>query len=209
MTSVSNIPASMVFFDFDGTITTSDSFIKFIRFVVGDIRFILGMTVLSPMLVAYKLRLIPNYTAKQAVLSYFFKGMSEAQFQTAARDYSLKNIDAILRPKAMAKIAWHKEQEHKIVVVSASIESWLKPWCNQHGLDLIATKLEIKEGIVTGKLLTKNCYGMEKVRRVKERYNLDDYDHIYAYGDSRGDKELLELADEGFYQPFREDSTFC
>ena len=50
---------------------------------------------------------------------------------------------------------------------------------------------------------------MEKVRRVKERYNLDDYDHIYAYGDSRGDKELLELADEGFYQPFREDSTFC
>ena len=209
MTSVSNIPASMVFFDFDGTITTSDSFIKFIRFVVGDIRFILGMTVLSPMLVAYKLRLIPNYTAKQAVLSYFFKGMSEAQFQTAARDYSLENIDAILRPKAMAKIAWHKEQEHKIVVVSASIESWLKPWCNQHGLDLIATKLEIKEGIVTGKLLTKNCYGMEKVRRVKERYNLDDYDHIYAYGDSRGDKELLELADEGFYQPFREDSTFC
>lgn len=209
MTSVSNIPASMVFFDFDGTITTSDSFIKFIRFVVGDIRFILGMTVLSPMLVAYKLRLIPNYTAKQAVLSYFFKGMSEAQFQSTARDYSLKNIDAILRPKAMAKIAWHKEQEHKIVVVSASIESWLKPWCNQHGLDLIATKLEIKEGIVTGKLLTKNCYGMEKVRRVKERYNLDDYDHIYAYGDSRGDKELLELADEGFYQPFREDSTFC
>ena len=161
------------------------------------------------MLVAYKLRLIPNYTAKQAVLSYFFKGMSEAQFQNTARDYSLKNIDAILRPKAMAKIAWHKEQEHKIVVVSASIESWLKPWCNQHGLDLIATKLEIKEGIVTGKLLTKNCYGMEKVRRVKERYNLDDYDHIYAYGDSRGDKELLELADEGFYQPFREDSTFC
>lgn len=209
MTSVSNIPASMVFFDFDGTITTSDSFIKFIRFVVGDIRFILGMTVLSPMLVAYKLRLIPNYTAKQAVLSYFFKGMSEAQFQSTARDYSLKNIDAILRPKAMKKIAWHKEQEHKIVVVSASIESWLKPWCNQHGLDLIATKLEIKEGIVTGKLLTKNCYGMEKVRRVKERYNLDDYDHIYAYGDSRGDKELLELADEGFYQPFREDSTFC
>lgn len=199
----------IAFFDFDGTITTSDSFIKFIRFVVGDIRFILGMTVLSPMLVAYKLRLIPNYTAKQAVLSYFFKGMSEAQFQSTARDYSLKNIDAILRPKAMKKIAWHKEQEHKIVVVSASIESWLKPWCNQHGLDLIATKLEIKEGIVTGKLLTKNCYGMEKVRRVKERYNLDDYDHIYAYGDSRGDKELLELADEGFYQPFREDSTFC
>lgn len=193
---------NIAFFDFDGTITTGDSFMKFIRFVVGDIRFMLGMMLLSPVLVAYKLKLIPNYAAKQRVLSYFFKGMSEAQFQSAARDYSLTNIDTILRPKAMAKIAWHKGQGHKIVLVSASIESWLKPWCDQHGLDLIATKPEIKGGMITGKLFTRNCYGMEKVRRIKEKYNLDDYDYIYAYGDSRGDKELLELADESFYQPF-------
>ena len=191
-------------FDFDGTITTDDSLIKFIRFVVGDTKFILGMTVLSPMLITYKLKLIPNYKAKQMMLSYFFKDMSEEQFQTIAQEYSLKHIDTILRPKAMEKIAWHKEQGHKIVIVSASIVCWLKPWCDKNGLDLIATKLEIKDGIVTGQLLTKNCYGIEKARRVKEKYDLDDYDHIYAYGDSRGDKELLELADESFYKPFRE-----
>ena len=195
---------NIALFDFDGTITTDDSLIKFIRFVVGDTKFILGMTVLSPMLTAYKLKLIPNYKAKQMMLSYFFKGMSEEQFQTIAQEYSLKHIDTILRPKAMEKIVWHKEQGHKIVIVSASIECWLKPWCDKNGLDLIATKLEIKEGIVTGKLLTKNCYGIEKAHRVKEKYNLDDYDYIYAYGDSRGDRELLELADENFYKPFRE-----
>ena len=44
---------------------------------------------------------------------------------------------------------------------------------------------------------------IEKGNRVKEAYNLDDYDRIYAYGDSRGDKELLELADKSFYKPFR------
>lgn len=194
----------LTLFDFDGTITTDDSLIKFIRFVVGDIKFILGMTVLSLMLIAYKLKLIPNYKAKQMMLSYFFKGMSKEQFQTIAQEYSLKHIDTILRPKAMEKIAWHKEQGHKIVIVSASIECWLRPWCDKNSLDLIATKLETKEGIVTGQLLTKNCYGIEKAHRVKEKYNLDDYDHIYAYGDSRGDKELLELADESFYKPFGE-----
>ena len=193
----------LALFDFDGTITTDDSLIKFIRFVIGDARFIMGIAIISPMLVAYKLKLIPNYKAKQYMLSYFFKGLSEEKFMQVANKYSLKHIDTILRPKAMEKIGWHKEQGHKIVIVSASIECWLKPWCDKNNLDLIATKLEIKDSIVTGKFLSKNCYGIEKANRVKAQYNLDDYDHIYAYGDSRGDKELLELADMHFYMPFK------
>ncbi len=196
---------NLALFDFDGTITTDDSLIKFIRFAVGDIRFVTGMATLSPMLTAYKLKFIPNYKAKQYMLSYFSKGMSEEKFIQVAHEYSLKHIDTILRPKAMEKIAWHKEQGHKVVIVSASIECWLKPWCDKNGLELIATKLEIKDGRVTGKLLTKNCYGIEKANRVQEQYNLDDYDYIYAYGDSRGDKELLALSDESHYKPFREE----
>ena len=190
-------------FDFDGTIITDDSLIKFIRFVVGDAKFIWGMILLSPMLTVYKLKLIPNYKAKQWMLSYFFRGMNKQGFLKVAEEYSLNHIDTILRPKAMEKIAWHKEQGHKVVVVSASIECGLKPWCDKNGLDLIATKIEIKDGLVTGKFLSKNCYGREKASRVQEAYNLSEYDHIYAYGDSRGDKELLELADESFYKPFR------
>jgi len=188
--------------DFDGTITTDDSLIKFIRFVVGDVKTMWGMILLSPMLITYKLKLIPNYKAKQWMLSYFFKGVNEQQFLKVAEEYSLKHIDTILRPKAMEKIAWHKEQGHKIVIVSASIECWLKPWCDKNDLDLIATKLEIQDGIVTGKFLTKNCYGIEKANRVQEQYNLSDYDHIYAYGDSRGDTELLELAHTKNFRAF-------
>ena len=193
----------LALFDFDGTITTDDSLIKFIRFVVGDTRFATGMVLLSPMLTAYKLKLIPNYRAKQYMLAYFFKGMPEEKFIRVASEYSLDHIDTILRPEAVKKIAWHKEEGHKIVVVSASIECWLKPWCDRHELELIGTKLEIADGIVTGSFLGKNCYGIEKANRVREQYNLDDYGHIYAYGDSRGDKELLALADEHLYKPFR------
>jgi len=64
---------------------------------------------------------------------------------------------------------------------------------------------KIKNGIVTGKFSTKNYYGIEKANRVQEQYNLDDYDHIYTYDDNRGDKELLELAYEHSYKPFRDD----
>ena len=189
-------------FDFDGTITTEDSLIKFIRYTVGDIKTLWGMIFLSPMLIAYKLKLIPNYKAKQYMLSYFFQGMNEQQFQKVAQEYSLNHIDTILRAKAMEKIAWHKEQGHTVVVVSASIESWLKPWCDKNNIDLIATRLEIENGKLTGKFATKNCYGVEKVNRIKEKYNLEKYSVIYAYGDSSGDKEMLSIANERHYKHF-------
>ena len=195
---------NIALFDFDGTITTDDSLLKFIRFVVGDRNFLLGLVVLSPMLVLYKFKLIPNYKAKQYMLSWFFKGMSKDAFLKVANEYSLVHIDKILRPKAIEKINWHKNQGHKVVVVSASIECWLRPWCEKNGLELIATKLEIKDDIVTGKLLSKNCYGVEKVNRIKEIYNLKDFEYIYSYGDSSGDKQMLELAHEKFYKPFRD-----
>lgn len=193
----------LALFDFDGTITKDDSLLKFIRFVVGDARFVFGLVVLSPILVAYKLKLIPNYKAKQKMLSWFFKGMSKEAFFKVANEYSLVHIDKILRPKAMEKIKWHKAQGHQVVIVSASIDCWLRPWCEKNGLELIATKLEIKDDVVTGKLLTKNCYGVEKVNRIKEVYNLEKYDYIYAYGDSSGDTQMLKLANESFYKPFR------
>jgi phosphoserine phosphatase len=47
-----------------------------------------------------------------------------------------------------------------------------------------------------------NCYGEEKVRRIRASYNLDEFNHIYAYGDSEGDKAMLDLAHEHDYKHF-------
>lgn len=193
----------IAFFDFDGTITNRDSLLGFIRFAVGDIKFILGLVALSPMLILYKLKLIPNYKAKEMMLSYFFKGMDEISFQNRAREYSLNHLDTIVRKEALEKLMWHKSNGHKVVVVSASLENWLKPWCDRYAVELIATRLEIKDKIVTGRFLTKNCHGKQKVLRIKKEYELKDYNYIYAYGDSNGDRDMLCIADEKHYKPFR------
>jgi phosphoserine phosphatase len=59
-------------------------------------------------------------------------------------------------------------------------------------------------GRLTGRFLTKNCYGQEKVRRVTQVLPKRDNYILVAYGDSRGDKELLDYADVRHYKPFRE-----
>jgi phosphatidylglycerophosphatase C len=193
----------LALFDFDGTITKNDSLLKFIRFAVGDIKFIYGLVILSPTLIAFKLKLMPNYEAKEKMLSWFFKEFTKNNFVQIANEYSLNHIDKILRPKAIERLNWHKNKGHNVVVVSASLESWLKPWCDRNNLDLIATQILIENNKVTGKLASNNCHGQEKVNRIKDKYDISSFDYIYAYGDSSGDKEMLELANEKAYKPFR------
>ncbi len=71
------------------------------------------------------------------------------------------------------------------------------------GIHCIATKLEVKNYKITGNYSGNNCSGQEKVRRIKENFNLSDFDLIIAYGDSRGDREMLELADNKNYKLFQ------
>ncbi|OUX36978.1 MAG: hypothetical protein CBE33_04220 [Candidatus Pelagibacter sp. TMED273] len=191
MKNSSNI---LALFDFDGTITNKDSLFDFIIYSKGLLSFIIGIFLLFPFLLLYKLNLLRNDKAKEMVLRYFFKNTSQLNFTKVAEEYSLNRIDKITRTKAIEKLNFHKVNGHKVVIVSASIDSWIRPWCIKNQFDLVATKLEVKNGYLTGNLLTKNCYGPEKVIRIKEIYNLENYKYIYAYGDSRGDNEMLEIA---------------
>ena len=95
------------------------------------------------------------------------------------------------------------------MIVSASIDNWVKPFFenlsnqNNRSILILGTQIEVKDGLLTGRFLTKNCYGQEKVNRIMALYPHRENYHLTAYGDSRGDKELLAFADESHYKPFR------
>lgn len=192
----------IAFFDFDGTITKKDSTIGFIRFFVGDLKFIFGIVFLSPLLILYKLNILSNNYIKKIIVTLFFKGIKKVNFESEAKIYSTQILHRLVRKKALDRLNWHKENGDTIVIVSASINAWLQEWCDINNFALIATELEIVDGKITGRLLPNNCYGPEKVVRILKKYNLSDYDYIYAYGNSRGDYEMLDIADEKHFKPF-------
>jgi HAD superfamily hydrolase (TIGR01490 family) len=194
---------AIALFDFDGTISNKDSMLGFICYAVGYRSFAWGLLRLLPMLLAYVTKRIENHSAKEQLLSYFFKGWTKSHFNTVASRYSLEQLPKMIRAGAAEKITWHQSQGHQVVVVSASIDSWLQCWCDKHRIKLIATRIEIIHGVLTGKLLGQNCHGPEKVKRVKAVYNLSEYDVIYAYGDTSGDSQMLDIADQRYFKPFR------
>jgi len=186
-------------FDFDGTITTKDTLFDFIIFYAGKLQFILGLVILSPILILYKIGIIKNSRAKEIMFSYFFKGKSINDFDKKCQLYADK-INNILNNTTISEIETHTQATHVIIIVSASISNWIKPWAYKNGISkVIGTEIEIKNGIITGRFASPNCYGPEKVNRLKKEYpNRKEY-ILYAYGDSRGDRELLEYADHASF----------
>ena len=192
----------IAFFDFDGTITTKDTLLEFIKFYRGSFQFYLGFLICMPFLVAYKLRIIPNWVAKQKVMQFFFKGETTELFQQRCDEFAATKLPALLRPKALAEIKKLQASGSTVVVVSASAENWICSWATQNALQLMGTRLATRNGKVTGKLDGNNCYGDEKVSRIKEKYDLADYNEIYCYGDTGGDKPMLAIGTKSFYKPF-------
>ena len=190
----------IIAFDFDGTLTTKDTLLVFIRYVHGTKTFVRGFLRYAPLLVLMKLRLYPNYKAKQRVFSYFFKDMPLNLFNRYCEDFAADSRH-LLRFQGIEAIRQAQAEGAEVLIVSASIDNWVQPFFPT--VRVLGTQVEVKDGVLTGRFLTRNCYGQEKVSRILALYpNRSEY-RLTAYGDSRGDKELLAFADEGHYKPFR------
>ena len=179
-------------FDFDGTLTTRDSFIEFVRFTHGNLRCFCGLLLFAPLLVLMKLHLYPNWKVKERIFGYFFKGMPYDKFRHIGIDFAEKKGN-ILNLSTLESLSSHRIQGHSIYVITASMEEWVGPFFE--GIVVLGTKPEVKDnGQLTGKFATKNCYGQEKVHRFLEMEPERDKYLLYAYGDSSGDRELLAFA---------------
>lgn len=211
-------------FDFDGTLTHVDTLLAFIRFACGPVRMLLGFALYAPLLVLMKLKLYPNYKAKQKVFAHFFRGMTLTRFDALCTAFAQQG-EHLLRPAARNFINTVRSEAYAMAIVSASIDNWVRPFAemylqsdnsqdnrqnisqdNKSSLPIIVlgTKVEVDAaGCLTGRFATPNCYGPEKVRRIEAVWpHREQYD-VSAFGDSRGDKEMLAYADQGYFKPFR------
>lgn len=184
-------------FDFDGTIISGESFLAFMRYAVGDLRYYQGVLLLLPWLAGYALGQISNRKVKEKVIGHFLKGRNFEELKKLGHDFAQKHLPEMTKQEMLEKIKWHQDNNHWLVLASASLQIYLEPWAELqdfHGI--CGANLEVdSHGRITGQICGNNVFGQEKLDAVT--LWLDDRAPIltYAYGDSHGDKELLEWAD--------------
>lgn len=190
-------------FDFDGTLTRSDTFLMFLVFQFGSLACLKGIWSNLTILVKYVFHRVSNHEVKQTIFSYFFKGMRIKEFDAACRRFALFKIPDQIKRKAFEKCKWHHQKGHHTVIISASIRNWIEPWAKQYGFKaVIGTEVELNNEILTGRFAGKNCYGPEKVTRLLSDFPERDHYYLYAYGDGKGDREMMEFADFPYYRCF-------
>ncbi len=193
-------------FDFDGTVTYHDSLLPFLIYTYGYFKTYRKLLLKAPTLVGFVLGVIPRQKAKEAIISSFFKGATLETIQQFGKKFATEKLNDIVRPQAKERIKWHQNNGHQCVLISASLDIYLDPWAQALGFkDVICSGLEItNQEKITGRLQGTNCWGPEKIRRLEKICGPKNQYTLYAYGDSRGDKELLEIADHSFFRSLGE-----
>lgn len=186
-------------FDFDGTLTTRDTVVPFLRRFTSVPR-------LAVSLLPHSVDVVP------AVVGRDRDRLRDLATRSVFRDRPLDDVEAEaashgerivrewLRPDTLARLRWHLDHDHRVVIVSASYEHYVRVVARQLGtVAVLATRLDVAGGRCTGALRGPNCRGPEKVRRLDAWLSELSLDRrgvtLYAYGDSSGDRELLAAAD--------------
>lgn len=191
----------LALFDFDGTLTTRDTLMPFLRYYAGTGPFLAGLLRLAPQLAAYTLRVQRNDVTKESVLRHFLRGVDIDQLQRIGVEFAREQVPTLIQPATMERLRAHRARGDVCVLVSASLDVYVAPWAKAQGFDtVLCSSLELDGGSVTGRLLGRNCYGAEKVNRIQTWLAGRKPVNIVAYGDSRGDREMLALANEAYYR---------
>ncbi len=196
-------PQTLALFDLDGTLTRRDTLSDLLLRHFGLRRCLTAGVLLAPWLIGVPGGWVSRDAAKVRVLKTFFGGMDEGEFLAIGKHYAQQHLEALLRPQARSRLQWHIQQGHRVIVISASVSDWIRPWTEQLGIELLASELVRRDGRITGELAGANCRGEEKVRRLRDLLDPTDYQPIYAYGDTDGDTAMLALADHPTYRGLR------
>jgi phosphatidylglycerophosphatase C len=177
-------------FDFDGTLTHRDTLLPFLASVRGWPRVVAALG-------RHAHRLARDRdVAKELMLVRLLAGLPDEEVREAGRVYART---VRVRPEMRARLNWHRQEGHDIVIVSASLDVYLGEVARSLDVDhILCTTLEVgADARCTGRLVGGNCRGPEKATRL--RAHLGDQEDgeivLWAYGDSRGDLEMLAMAD--------------
>lgn len=201
---------TVAFFDFDGTLTTGDTLMPFLKFVVGAPKYYAKLALVSPVLMAYFAKLIRNDVAKQIVLKHYLAGYHIDELFELGQRFSEEVIPTMLRPEGMERLRWHQNQGHECVLVSASLDIYLQAWSMAEGFSrVICTSLGVDErNLTSGKLAGENCHGKIKVVRIKGFLKGNAHGVTYGYGDTSADLPMLTFLDNGLLLRKRGEKIF-
>ena len=185
-------------FDFDGTITKHDTMFMFLKFYAPK-KFFVQFIRFIPLFILVKIRLADAGKIKNGFINSIIGGESKEKIVFHSNEFFRRKYSKIFRKNMLEFIDGIDRSKTDCFIVTASLDCWVKPFSEHLNMRLIATEASYKNEVFTGDFKTKNCNGKEKVNRILQAIAGKEYSKTVAIGDSSGDKEMFEWADEHLF----------
>lgn len=189
-------------FDFDGTLTRRDSFVPFLLFAFGKRAFTTRMIRLIPSALRYLTNGLSRDELKATLIASFLSGVKEDWVKAKAVEFRAAFWTRLMRPSGLESVAAELASGAQVTICSASPSLVLKPFADYLGIKLIGTELEVVDGQLTGSISGNNCRCEAKVDRLQAEYGDLTLYRLRAWGDTRGDHELLAAAQDAHWRHF-------
>ncbi|MDR4895016.1 MULTISPECIES: HAD family hydrolase [unclassified Chryseobacterium] len=188
-------------FDFDGTLTYKDTMFMYLKFY-DSTKYRIQFLRHVPLFILLKLKLAETEKVKKSFIGSILRGQTQQKIEQKSKQFFEQHYPKIVRENALDFIKNIDRNNTQSLLVTASLDIWVKPFADELKMQLVSTRAEFKNGIFTGNFVGKNCNGKEKLVRIKAEINDSKYDKIIAFGDTSGDRPMLKWANEGHYQFF-------
>jgi len=196
---------NIAFFDFDGTITTNDSLDDFFRYLSPNKRIYYKIKYFDTLMhmILYKLKLISVEKIKIKRINKFFGLHDHETVLKKAKIFSENILTNSIKQSAINEIILHLNNKSDVIVVSASLNILLEHFCYNNKIKLITNNLVFNKYSNKYQFDNIDCNFDEKVKRIRQIYDLSNYSNIYSYGDTSGDLAMLNIANYKYYQYFK------
>jgi phosphatidylglycerophosphatase C len=187
-------------FDLDGTLTEGGSVFPWLRHIAGSSDTYTQALRLAGPLTLGALRSGPTAdNAKERLFRALLAGRDEKHVRDVSASFELDHLATKGRQHVLARLRWHLDQGHDVVIISASPQLYVDVVADALGVQgALGTRLAVDaQGKLTGQYSGKNCRGSEKLRRLDEWVEARHFPTkpiTFAYGNSRGDLNLLASA---------------
>lgn len=181
-------------FDLDDTLVHGDSLLAWVGVLRGKGFLLVGGVIALVMAV---LRLGSQQVdwrgrAKENLLRMAVRGVSIERAAAAGTELAGKmrwKMDMI------ARLQWHQQQGHRVVIVTGAASVYLTGFLAQWGFDdLLATELQVKDGVLTGDIVGENNVRAAKAARLAQ-WMLENgpFGESWGYGNAPHDLPMLAM----------------
>lgn len=199
-------------FDFDHTLLRGDTLLILHRLVHRPSAFYAGCLTLVPQFVRWKLGCLSTTAFKECYLGAILHSTSLVQRRMVFQHQLPDSLMRLLNPEAVQRLRWHQRQGHRVVIVTALPRFLISPVAERLGVELLATETTdpmIHTPSDPLRLTSANCKGAEKTRRLQEWFQEPLSSVIlHAYGDSHGDRELLQASNHPHWRSFVKEAPY-